>query len=67
MNTVSPGWTDTKMVSDEIKCDVASWSLFNRIGTPTDIADVVSFLVSSEAWWITGQNIQVNGGLFFSP
>ena len=33
-----------------------------RLGEPTDIADVVTFLVTDDARWITGQNIRVNGG-----
>lgn len=34
-----------------------------RLGTPEDIADVVAFLASEEARWITGQVIAANGGL----
>jgi 3-oxoacyl-[acyl-carrier protein] reductase len=34
-----------------------------RLGLPIDIADVVAFLVSDEARWLTGQNIQAGGGL----
>jgi 3-oxoacyl-[acyl-carrier protein] reductase len=33
------------------------------LGQPTDIADVVAFVVSEEARWITGQIIGVNGGM----
>jgi 3-oxoacyl-[acyl-carrier protein] reductase len=33
------------------------------VGTPGDIADVVAFLAGPDARWITGQNIQVTGGL----
>ena len=34
-----------------------------RLGQPEDIADVVAFLASDDARWITGQNIRINGGL----
>jgi 3-oxoacyl-[acyl-carrier protein] reductase len=34
-----------------------------RLGQPNDIADVVAFLVGDDAHWLTGQNIQVNGGI----
>jgi 3-oxoacyl-[acyl-carrier protein] reductase len=34
-----------------------------RLGKPEDIADVVAFLVSDQARWITGRNIPVDGGL----
>jgi 3-oxoacyl-[acyl-carrier protein] reductase len=37
-------------------------SAFDRLGTVEEIADVVAFLASAEARWITGQVIRVNGG-----
>jgi 3-oxoacyl-[acyl-carrier protein] reductase len=37
-------------------------SAFNRLGQVDDIADVVAFVASDDARWITGQNIRVNGG-----
>jgi 3-oxoacyl-[acyl-carrier protein] reductase len=37
-----------------------------REGTAKDIADLVSFLASSESSYITGCNIDINGGMFFS-
>ncbi len=36
---------------------------FNRLGTPEDIAEVVTWLATDEARWVTGQNIRANGGL----
>jgi len=42
---------------------LAQMAALGRLGTPKDIADIVAFLVSEEARWITGQNIRVNGGL----
>jgi 3-oxoacyl-[acyl-carrier protein] reductase len=38
-------------------------SPFGRLGEPADIADVVAFLVSEQARWITGQIVPVNGGI----
>jgi 3-oxoacyl-[acyl-carrier protein] reductase len=38
-------------------------SAFGRLGQPADIADVVAFLVSGQAQWITGQNAQACGGV----
>jgi len=38
-------------------------SQLNRLGTPKDIADVVAFVVSGEARWLTGQNIHAGGGV----
>lgn len=67
VNAVSPGPTDTELFNqgktDDAVEKLASMSAFNRIGEPIDIARVVSFLVSEEAAWITGQNIGANGGV----
>jgi 3-oxoacyl-[acyl-carrier protein] reductase len=67
VNAVSPGPTDTELFNqgktDEAVEKLASMSAFNRIGEPIDIARVVSFLVSEEAAWVTGQNIGANGGV----
>jgi 3-oxoacyl-[acyl-carrier protein] reductase len=43
----------------------AAQTPLGRLGTPADIADVVAFLASPGARWITGQNIQATGGLNF--
>ena len=43
---------------------VIDMTALGRIGTPADVADVVSFLVSDDARWITGQLLEVSGGLF---
>ena len=40
----------------------AAMSPFNRIGTPQEIAEVVSFLASDKASWVHGQIVQPNGG-----
>jgi 3-oxoacyl-[acyl-carrier protein] reductase len=65
VNTVMPGPTIPGMFGNmppEIQQQAAASSPFNRVGTPEDIADVVAFLVSEEARWITGQDICANGG-----
>ena len=38
-----------------------------RAGRPADIADAVAFLASDDGRWITGQTLEVNGGLFLGP
>lgn len=67
VNVVSPGPTDTELFSqgktEEVKQRFAQMAALNRLGQPEDIADVVAFLASDEARWITGQNIRANGGL----
>jgi len=63
VNTVSPGFTETAMLPDAFRDMATQMSPFNRVGTPKDIADVVSFVLSDQARWLTGQNIQTGGGV----
>ncbi len=67
VNAVSPGPTDTDLFnegkSEADRARMASMAAFNRLGTPQDIAEVVTFLVSNASGWVTGQNIRANGGL----
>lgn len=63
VNTVSPGFTDTAMMPDAFRDTGAQMSPLKRVGTPEDIADVVAFVVSEEARWLTGQNIHASGGV----
>lgn len=67
VNSVSPGPTNTELFttgkSDELIGRLASLSAFNRIGEPNDIAEVVAFLASDAAKWVSAQNIGVNGAM----
>ena len=67
VNVVSPGPTDTELFgigkTAEQKQRFAQMAALGRLGQPEDIADVVAFLASDDARWITGQNIRINGGL----
>jgi len=67
VNSVSPGPTNTELFTNgkpqEVIDRLASLSAFNRIGEPDDIAQIVVFLASDEANWISAQNIGVNGGM----
>jgi len=67
VNGVSPGPTDTELFregkTEEQISHMAQMAAFGRLGQPKDIADVVAFLASEEARWVTGQNIRVNGGV----
>jgi 3-oxoacyl-[acyl-carrier protein] reductase len=63
VNTVSPGFTDTGMMTEHYRQIGTQMSPLKRLGTPNDIADVVAFIVSEEARWLTGQNIHAGGGI----
>jgi 3-oxoacyl-[acyl-carrier protein] reductase len=66
VNAVAPGFIETEMtqgLSAQAKAELVRQIPLGRWGTPQDVADCVGFLVSSRANYITGQVIQVNGGL----
>lgn len=68
-NCVSPGWIVTAKDKEQPASGASDgvWqsppSLFNRMGTPAEIASAVLFLASEEASFITGQTLIVDGGL----
>ena len=65
---IAPGLTSTEGTSqmDQQTIDfVKSRTPLGRIGEPKDIAAAVSFAISSDGGWITGETIQVGGGLMF--
>ncbi len=61
-NVVNPGPIDTGWMNDELRGGLASGHPLGRLGTPSDIAGVVSFLVSAEGRWVTGQLLHTDGG-----
>ena len=63
VNTVSPGFTETGMMTEHYRQIGIQLSPLKRLGFPKDIADVVAFIVSEEARWLTGQNIHAGGGI----
>ena len=63
VNTVSPGFTETGMMTEQFRQIGIQLSPLKRLGAPKDIADVVAFVVSEEARWLTGQNIHAGGGI----
>jgi 3-oxoacyl-[acyl-carrier protein] reductase len=69
VNNVSPGVTDTEMnswlhESDEATSGVTDITALGRIGKAADLADVVAFFASDDSRWVTGQTLEVNGGLY---
>jgi NAD(P)-dependent dehydrogenase (short-subunit alcohol dehydrogenase family) len=67
VNAVAPGATRTDLNplarAPESAKQIASETILGRVGEAEDIADVVAFLASSQAHWITGQVIEASGGL----
>ena len=67
VNVVSPGPTDTEFFNTGKSAEqiqrMAQASAFGRLGKPDEIAEVVAFLASDAANWVTGQNIRANGGV----
>lgn len=65
VNTVSPGYVATDMVMavpEEVRAKIAADIPTGRLGNPEEIAYAVAFLVAEEAGWITGSNLDINGG-----
>ena len=65
-NCIAPGFIATPMTEnlpDNVKQAMLDRIPMKRMGTPQDIANVVAFLASDESAYITGQTINVNGGM----
>ncbi|NWA28628.1 SDR family oxidoreductase [Pseudomonas gingeri] len=63
VNAVSPGFTNTELLTEDLRTIAAEMSPFNRVGEPQEVAAVVCFVASSQASWVNGQNIGVGGGV----
>ena len=66
VNAVAPGLIDTNMakgLSDEKRAEIAESIAAGRLGTPEEVANLVCFLCSDKAAYITGQVIAIDGGL----
>jgi NAD(P)-dependent dehydrogenase (short-subunit alcohol dehydrogenase family) len=63
MNSVLPGWVNTYEVPEATLADIPA----RRAAEPKEIARVVAFLLSSEASYLTGENIRVDGSLLRAP
>ncbi len=64
VNAVSPGFIRTDMTKDLDEKQLSALVPLRRFGEPEEVAEVVSFLVSEGASYITGETISVNGGLY---
>ncbi len=61
VNSISPGWIDTKAMN--YTGPDATQQLVGRVGNPADIANMVLFLCSDKAGFISGENICIDGGM----
>ena len=70
VNVLAPGAIETDFnnaairSNPQLKAFVASQTALGRVGRADDIGSVVAFLCSEKAHWITGQRIEVSGGMF---
>lgn len=67
VNSIAPGFIDTDMTSyldDEAKAEIVKGIPLQKLGNTNDISDLVLYLASEKAAYITGQTISVDGGLF---
>lgn len=64
VNAVAPGFIRSKMTDDQDNDQYKSLIPMNRFGDPEEVAHLVSFLVSEKASYITGEVININGGVY---
>ena len=70
VNSLCPGMIATsfhdRFTKDQVRTNVAAGTPLRREGEAKEVADTVAYLLSDESTFITGTNIDINGGLFFS-
>ncbi|MFF9242131.1 SDR family oxidoreductase [Streptomyces sp. NPDC014801] len=71
VNSVGPGFVETDLTSGVLADPAArghaeAVSAFGRVGTVSDVADVVAFLASPDSRWVTGQHLDATGGTLLS-
>ncbi|KTD44246.1 acetoacetyl-CoA reductase [Legionella parisiensis] len=67
VNTVSPGYVETPMLTslkEEVLKSIIASIPVGRLGNPKEIADAVAFLASPDSGFITGANLDINGGQY---
>jgi 3-oxoacyl-[acyl-carrier protein] reductase len=70
VNAVCPGMIDTsfhdRFTKPDVRSMVANGTPLRRQGAPEEVADLVAYLASDESSFITGANMDINGGTYFS-
>ena len=70
VNALCPGMINTTFhdtyTKDQVRINVAGMTPLRREGVSEEVADAVAYLASDEASFLTGVNLDINGGLFFS-
>lgn len=64
VNAVAPGFIETDMTSDLDQSELKKLVPLNRFGKAEEVADLVCFLASHKASYITGETININGGIY---
>ena len=62
VNVVAPGPIQTGYITPEAETWIVQGTPLRRVGEPSDVAEVVVFLASEQARWLTGQLLYVGGG-----
>jgi len=67
VNAVAPGIVETdgahlRVDDPQVRAELAAYSVFDRVGQPDDVADVVAFVASHDARWVSGQVLDATGG-----
>ena len=70
VNSICPGMIDTDFhntfTKDEVRKNVANATPVKREGSPDDVANLVSFLATDQSSFMTGNCVDINGGILFS-